>query len=331
MLGQRRVSLKTGGQAMKILIVGCGAIGKLFGVKLATGGNEVLFLDSDPEVVKAINLNGIQLTKLRAEDPGMDTPIRLPATAEGASIDCCDLSILAVKGYSTAPATRSIRRLVSRDSPILTIQTGLGNIETMAEIVDRSAILGGVTYLGATSLSGSKIRHAGVGQTLIGELDGNLSERVKDLKKVFDISGIQAEVSDNIVGHIWSKTLVYAAINPLTALLRLKNGQLVQKMESIALAKRFMDEGRLVAQAYGVQLPEVDPYDLFLDVCHHTEENLSPMLQDILGNRLTEVEALSGAIHAMGKLRGISTPLHQAMTEFIHLLEKWGGGREYIP
>ncbi|MEW6664015.1 MAG: 2-dehydropantoate 2-reductase [Thermodesulfobacteriota bacterium] len=314
---------------MKILIVGCGAIGKLFGVKLARGGHAVLFLDRDPEIVKAINLNGIQLIKLRDEDPETDAPIRLPATADGASVDSCDLCILAVKGYSTAAATRSIRHLVSRESPILTIQTGLGNIETMAEIIDRSYILGGVTYLGATSLSGSKIRHAGVGQTLIGELEGSMTERVKEVKKAFDASGVRTEVSDNIVSHIWSKTLVYAAINPLTAMLRLKNGHLVQKMESIALAKRLIDEGRLVAQGYGVQLPQVDPYDLFLEVCRNTEENLSPMLQDILSSRLTEVESLNGAIHNLGKLRGISTPLHQAMTEFIHLLEKWGSGRDY--
>jgi 2-dehydropantoate 2-reductase len=314
---------------MKILIVGCGAIGKLFGVKLSGGGHEVIFLDNDPEVVEAINLNGIRLTKLDARDSESDLPIRAKATTDGASINSCDLIILAVKGYSTAPATKSVRHLVNRESPILTIQTGLGNIETMAEIINRVDILGGVTFLGATSLNRSRIRHAGIGPTLLGELEGNWTERVKGVKKAFDAAGLQTQVSDNILGHIWSKTLVYAAVNPLTAILRLKNGQLVQKMESIALAKRLIDEGRLVAQAYGVQLPELDPYDLLLEVCHNTAENLSPMLQDILNTRPTEVEALNGAIHAMGKLRGISTPLHQAITELIHLTEKWGTGREH--
>jgi 2-dehydropantoate 2-reductase len=321
--------LHTGGDVMKILIVGCGAIGRLFGVKLASGGHDVLFLESNPDVVEAINRNGISLTKLNAEDPEKKTPIRFQATADGASIDSCNLCILAVKGYSTALAAKSIRHLVSQDSPILTLQTGLGNIETMAEIIERSYILGGVTYLGATSLSESKVRHAGVGPTLIGEMEGSVTERLMKVKEAFVSSGIQTEISDNIVGNIWSKTLVYAAINPLTAILRLKNGHLVQKMESIALAKRLIDEGRLVAQAYGIQLPQVDPYDLLLNVCHNTAENLSPMLQDVLSSRPTEVEALNGAIHALGKLRGISTPLHQAITEMIHLLEKWGSGREY--
>lgn len=314
---------------MKILVVGCGAIGKYFGVKLAGAGHEVLFLEKDQEVVDAVNRNGIFLTGLNTEQLQGGSSHRAVATTDGAAIDSCDLCILAVKGHATAPATRSIRHLVREESPVLTLQTGLGNTETMAEIIDRSNILGGVTYIGATSLSGSRVRHAGVGRTIIGELDGSITQRLKGVKEAFEASGIPTQVSDNIVGHLWSKTLVYAAINPLSAILRLKNGLLVQKMESIALAKRLIDEGRLVAQTCGVQLPELDPYDLLLEVCHNTAENLSPMLQDILNNRPTEVDALNGAINRMGKLRGVPTPLHEGITDLVRLLEKWGSGRDY--
>jgi 2-dehydropantoate 2-reductase len=313
---------------MKILIVGAGAMGKLLAFKLARGGHDVHILDSEPDVIDEINANGIRLVTLDSTSSDREGSVQPRAAIDTSSVSSCDLTILAVKGYSTGPATRSIRHLVNEQSPILTVQTGLGNLETMAEIVDRSAIVGGVTYLGATSLSGARIRHAGVGPTLIGEIEGHVTERSQRIKEAFVASGIQTEVSNNIMGHIWSKTLVYSAINPLTAILRLKNGSLTKKMESIALAKRLIDEGRLVAHAYGIQLPRDDPYDLLLEVCHNTAENLSPMLQDILNNRVTEVEALNGAIHAMGKLRGIATPLHEAITELIHLLEKWGAGRE---
>ena len=100
-------------------------------------------------------------------------------------------------------------------------------------------------------------------------------------------------------------------------------------MESIALAKRLIDEGKLVAQAHAVQLPEHDLYDWLLEVCRNTAENLSPMLQDILNNRPTEIEALNGAIYVMGKHKGVSAPVHQTMTEMIRLLEKWGSGHEF--
>jgi 2-dehydropantoate 2-reductase len=314
---------------MKIIIVGAGAIGRFFGGMLISGGHEVVFVERDLEVVKVLNEKGIEFMKLGVTNHDACLTVKANATADSHSISSCDLSILAVKGYATAAATRSIAHLVSRQAPILTIQTGLGNIETMAGIVVKRNILGGVTFHGATSLHGSKVRHAGAGPTLIGELDGRGTERVERVMEAFEASGIQTKVSDNVVGHIWAKTVVYSAINPLTAVLRLKNGQLVEKMESITLAKRLIDEGKLVARAYAVQLPEEDLYDWLLDLCRKTAENLSPMLQDILNSRPTEIEALNGAIYAMGKHKGIVAPVHQTMTELIHLLEKWGRGREF--
>ena len=71
-----------------------------------------------------------------------------------------------------------------------------------------------------------------------------------------------------------------------------------------------------------------DLYDSLLEVCRRTSENLSPMLQDILNGRRTEIESLNGAIHVMGEKRGLSVPNHQTMTELIHLTEKWRKGSD---
>jgi 2-dehydropantoate 2-reductase len=65
-----------------------------------------------------------------------------------------------------------------------------------------------------------------------------------------------------------------------------------------------------------------------LETCSKTAENLSPMLQDIINNRPTEIEALNGAIYTMGKQKGVAAPTHQTMTDIIRLLEKWGGTRQ---
>ncbi|MEJ2724331.1 MAG: 2-dehydropantoate 2-reductase [Deltaproteobacteria bacterium] len=313
---------------MKIVMVGAGAIGRFFGGMLSKSKHEVIFLDTNPEVVGAVNEKGIQFLKLGEKKTDVYFTAKARATGEGHSIDFCDLIILSVKGYTTAAALRSVAHLVRQESPVLTIQTGLGNIETMGEIVDKQNILGGVTFHGATSLDESKVWHAGSGKTLIGELEGERTERLIKIKEAFDRSDIQTEVSNNVVGHVWSKALVYSAINALTAILRLRNGQVIEKMESIALAKRLIDEGKLVAQACAVQLPHEDLYDKLLEVCRNTAENLSPMLQDILNGRPTEIETLSGMIYSMGKRKGVATPLHQALTDMVKLLEKWGVGRE---
>jgi 2-dehydropantoate 2-reductase len=314
---------------MKIAIVGAGGIGRFFGGMLGRGGHEVVFLEKDPQIASVLNEKGIQFIKL--EDKGSDVYLAadVRATTDPGAIEVCDIIILAVKGYTTAAATKSIAHLITDHTPILTVQTGIGNIETMSKITHQRNILGGVTYHGATSLHGSKVRHAGSGETSIGELNGDKTERVERLAEAFNSCGIQTGISENVEGDIWAKALIYSAINPLTAILRLKNGQLIEKMESIAVAKRLIDEGKLVAHELAVQLPQLDLYDRLLEVCNKTAENLSPMLQDILNSRATEIDALNGAIYSMGKLKGIAAPVHQTMTELVRLLEKWGSGRDF--
>jgi len=314
---------------MHVVIVGAGAMGRFLGGMLGRGGHEVTFVERDPGLVDVLNERGIQFIELGTSGTEPYLTVKTRATTDGRSIQTCDLSILAVKNYSTASAVRSINQLVTAEAPILTIQTGLGNIETMAEIVDIGNVLGGVTYHGATSLHGSSVRHAGTGMTFIGEINFAGKERAEGIKAVFDASDIQTRVTDNVLGYVWAKAVVYSAVNPLTALLRLKNGQLTEKMESIALAKRLIDEGKQVAQAYGIEMSPEDLYDSLLEVCRRTSENLSPMLQDILNGRRTEIESLNGAIHVMGKKRGLSVSTHQTMTELIHLTEKWRKGSDW--
>ncbi len=309
---------------MHIVIVGAGAMGRFLGGMLGRSGHEVTFVEKNPILVDTLNNQGIQFIDLDLSGTSPYLTVQTRATSDGGSIHTCDLSILAVKNNATASAIRSIKHLVTANAPVLTVQTGLGNIETMAEIVPRGNILGGVTYHGSTSLHGSSVRHAGSGMTLIGEIDFSGKERAERIKGAFDASDIQTMVTDNILGYIWAKALVYSAVNPLTALLRLKNGQLTEKMESIALAKRLIDEGTQVAKACAIEMPGEDLYDSLLEVCRKTSENLSPMLQDILNGRRTEIEALNGAIYMMGKKMGLNVPTHQTMTDLIHLTEKWG-------
>lgn len=309
---------------MKILIVGAGSIGKFFGALLGNGGHEIFFVEKDPEVVQAINSIGVSLKNILTSNKETFPVIKAHATTEPETIPQCDLIILAVKGYATAAAARGVAHLVNAETPLITIQTGLGNIETLSEIIDPCNLLGGVTYHGATSLDRSDVWHAGIGSTWIGELDGRNTDRINQIKRAFESGGLQAKVSDNVVGHIWAKVLVYSAINPLTAILRINNGQLIEKIESIALAKRLIDEGKLVAQAYAIHLPRFELYDRMLEVCRKTSDNLSPMLQDIINNRPTEIDSLNGTIYTMGKHKGITAANHQTMTDIIRLIEKWG-------
>jgi len=315
---------------MKIVIVGGGAIGRLFGSFLAKGNNEVTLVDIDREVVGAMQDHGIGVLANGEEDTTAATVVPVKAVSDSSSITACDLLLLMVKSFSTRVAVESIAHLVSADCPLLTVQTGLGNIENISRIVPAEHIVAGMTYMSGTSLGGATVRHGGDGLTYIGELDGSLSPRLQWIGKLFNDCGIRTLTSRRIIGGLWCKVIVYAAINPMSSILKVPNGCLTSRMESIMLMKRLLDEGRTVAEACGIDLFRTDLYADLFDACLRSANNLSSMLQDILNERSTEIDAQNGAICRYAEEHGIVVPTHQTIFELIKLLEKWRPGLEQL-
>jgi 2-dehydropantoate 2-reductase len=126
-----------------------------------------------------------------------------------------------------------------------------------------------------------------------------------------------------IIGRLWCKVITYSAINPVSAILQVPNGALTSKMESITLMKRLLDEGREVANAHAINLVYPDLYEVLFDACARSSNNLSSMLQDILNEVPTEIDAQNGAICRYAEEYGISVPTHRTMVELIKLLECW--------
>ena len=133
-------------------------------------------------------------------------------------------------------------------------------------------------------------------------------------------AGLTCTPVRRFMGRLWCKIIVYSAINSLSSVLRVKNGQLLESMEAITLMKRLIDEGRRVAEAQAVDLVFPDLYQILFDACRRTADNLSSMLQDVLNNRRTEIEAQCGALAAFGREKGIAAPTQQTMTELVKLL-----------
>ena len=305
---------------MKIIIVGAGAIGRIFGIYLSKQGHELLFVDKNERVVEAINNRGLGLMAYGSEDPEEISYTSASAVVDPSSIKDCDLVILAVKSFDTLPASRSVAHLISEKSPILSLQTGLGNIEILEKLVGKDSIIGGFTFMAGTSLSPGVVRHGGIGKTYIGELTGQDSARISKISKVFNESGITCDPCRRIIGRLWCKVIVYSAINPLSSILRVKNGQLLDQMESIELMKRLIDEGENVAKSHAIDLVYPNLYQLLFDACKNSQDNLSSMLQDIINGQRTEIEALNETITRYGKEKGVSTATHETMTELIKLM-----------
>ncbi|MFP7756333.1 ketopantoate reductase family protein [Thermodesulfobacteriota bacterium B35] len=307
---------------MHIVILGAGAIGRLLGVYLRRCDHDITFVEPRTEVVEAINGAGVGFMEQDATDP--DAVVRVPAraVAHADEIRECDLVLLAVKSFDTLTAIRAASHLVSEESPVITLQTGLGNIEQMERVVDRRAIIGGFTFMAATALGPGIVRHGGTGKTYLGELDSRITDRLRNICDIFNRCGLSCTPVHRFMGRLWCKVIVYSAINSLSSILRVKNGQLIESMESITLMKRLIDEGRTVAEAHAVDLVFPDLYELLFTACRTTSDNISSMLQDILAGQRTEIDAQCGALVRFGTRAGISVPTHQTMVELVRLIER---------
>ncbi len=313
---------------MKIVIVGGGAIGRLFGYFLVKGGNEITLIDIDRKTLGALQKRGIGLIEETNHHPEDAKSFPVQALSSADSLTEADLVLLLVKSQSTLAAVKDVAHLIKDSCPLLSLQTGLGNLEVASKILPRENIILGITFMSGTALSEARVRQGGLAKTYIGELNGTFSTRLENINHVFNRCGIETQMVKRIIGRLWCKVITYSAINPVSAILQVPNGSLTSKMESITLMKRLLDEGKAVADSCLIELVYPDLYELLFDACEKSANNLSSMLQDILNEMPTEIDAQNGAICRYAKEQGVSVPTHQTMVELIKLLECWKPGVE---
>jgi 2-dehydropantoate 2-reductase len=303
---------------MKIAIVGAGAMGSLFGGLLAESGNEVYLLDIWEEHVETINKKGLWIEGLSG-----DRFIKIKAVTEAKEIDgISDLIIIFVKSYHTESAAKSISSLVGKDTSILTLQNGLGNFEILSNIFGSEKVIAGTTSYGATILGPGRVRHAGIGPTAIGELNGKITNRIEKVSQLLTQAGIKTKTSDNVLGSVWSKLLINVGINALGVLIRVKNGELVKGKYSLKLQRELIEEASEVAKKKGIKLIHQDMVKEVASICEKTSGNINSMLQDVLKKRRTEINFINGAIVREGRKLNLSTPVNQVITDLIKAVEE---------
>ncbi|SFR06382.1 ketopantoate reductase family protein [Desulfoscipio geothermicus] len=301
---------------MKIAVIGAGAMGSLFGAYLAGGGHQVALVDVWREHVEMINKQG-----LRIEEKSGEKIVSLTAEKDTRNLGAQDLVIIFVKSYNTADAVNTARNLFTESTVILTLQNGLGNAEIIADTVRNATVLAGTTAHGATVLGPGYIRHAGVGETIIGIYKGAGDRRVHDIADTFTNCGIKTRVVDDIASQLWGKLLINIGINPLTALLNVTNGRLVEYDATCALMQMLVSEGEAVARAGGINIPYADVLEKVKQVAVATGTNRSSMLQDLDKGGRTEIDFINGAVVREGAKLGISTPYNEMVTQLIKAVE----------
>ena len=299
---------------MNFLIVGPGAMGCLFGGRLKRAEHPVLLLDYKEERANRINANGITL-----EGVGGDFKVQVSAVT-GKPRQKIDVVLICVKAYQTGKVARDLASWLDPGVVVLTLQNGLGNLETLEKAFGAKRVLGGVTAEGATLLGPGHVRHAGRGPTIIGPV-GPDHGPVEGIVSAFSDAGFDIRAVDGVQDLIWGKLIVNVGINALAAITRLKNGRL----PGIEGTRQVMEEAILeavkVADAKGIRLPFPDPVERVLEVCRGTADNIASMLQDVLAQRVTEIRYINGAIVSEGRKLGIPTPVNFTLSCLVQALQ----------
>jgi len=308
---------------MNVLIIGAGAIGSLFAGYLAAGGLSVTLVENSPAIPSQINRDGLRIRGVRGEQV-----VRVPVLRDADQSAPADLIMICVKAYDTAAALQQHAAACRRGGLVLTLQNGIGNVEEIERQVGRERTLAGVTTMGANLAAPGEVIHAGEGETIIGEVNGGWSERARRLAEAFTLAGIRTSVSPNIHNLLWTKLCINAAINPLTALLHVHNGVLVEHEPTQNIMRATVDEVVAVAGELAITLDRELLFTRAIEVARATAHNRSSMLMDVLNGKPTEINYINGAVARIGRERGLTAPVNEMLTNLVLALESTSLARE---
>ncbi len=284
---------------MRIQIMGAGALGSLFGSLLHMAGFDVTFVARGRQF-EALK-RGLRLSGL------IETELKVYVTDKP---EDADITFVTVKAYDTERAAKQLESV--EPGVVCSLQNGVGN----EEILQRhcSKVLGGVTSYAANLADFGHVVYAGEGYTYVGEMDGRISDDAKLVADVLKKAGIRAEAVNDIDFRIWAKAAVNAAINPITALCRVRNGKIVENPDLWAVARAVSMECQEVLKRMGYML---DVTAEVRRVAEMTAQNRSSMLQDIERGKRTEIDFINGAFVRKGRELGVSCPINDMLTKLV--------------
>lgn len=289
----------------KVLILGTGALGTLFAARLAAAGVQVAVLGTWTEAIAALNKDGARVEGEKSQPvfAAADPSVCAPA----------DLALVLVKSWQTERAARQLAECLAPGGLAVSLQNGLGNDALLAGILRQAQggasglrrVSAGVTTLGAFLTAPGVARLAGAGPVWL-----EAHPRLDGLAALLAEAGFRVERAADIRPRQWGKLVINAAINPLTAILRVPNGSLLADPLARGLLGGLAREAASVAEALGVALPFPGPERAAEEVAKRTAANHSSMLRDVLRGAPTEIEAINGAVVREGQALGMPAPLN---------------------
>ncbi|MHA1135639.1 MAG: ketopantoate reductase family protein [Candidatus Thorarchaeota archaeon] len=301
---------------MKIVVVGSGSIGSLYGAYLSTKeGNEVILVGRNPHIA-AIRAKGLHIQGIMGE-----RKFHLNAVEDASEIEDADLILLTTKTYDSIPAIKTAKHLIDKGAYVMLIQNGLGTEERVAEELQTTRVLRATTCMGALRIGPGIVEATGCGLTELGSRYPENYAYVLELTEMLRKCGFDIRASENIEGVVWTKTLVNCGINPVGALTGFKNGEVYKNPELRGLVIRLVEEAVEIVEALGIELTTEDPVRYALGTAKATGDNINSMLQDIMAGKRTEIDSITGEIIRLGKELGIDTPSNETVYALVKAIE----------
>jgi len=292
-----------------LLIAGTGAMACYFGARLAPYA-DVTLLGTWSEGLQAVRRDGI-----RVDSNGHTKTMEVNAESDLKHGTKVRHALVLVKSWQTERAAGQLARYLEEDGVALTLQNGLGNLEKLEAALGAGRVALGVTTLGVTLIGPGHVRLGGDGPIYLAP-----HARLDGLESLLEQAGFALERVDDLQSLQWGKLMVNTGINPLTALLKVTNGELLELPQACEVMAAAARETAAVAAARGIRIPYADITARVIEVARQTTSNRSSMLQDVLRGAPTEIDAICGAVTQIGEQLGIPTPVNRLLWQLVRSL-----------
>lgn len=305
----------------RFVVFGAGAVGCHFGAKLALAGAPVTLIGR-PAHVAAIRERGLWF-----DSAGTRTTVALEADTTSEPLRDADVVLMCVKSGDTASAAREIAERAPHGAVVLSMQNGVDNVARARAAAPGLDPVAAVVYVGASMGGPGHVVHAGRGDLVIGEYPGGLADteagRCARVAAVFERAGVPCRVSSDVRAELWTKLVMNAAFNAVSALTRARYGAIVADPGAVATMYTLIDECVAVARADGVALAAPEALaEAATTLGAAMAGATSSTEQDLARGRPTEIDALNGYVVARGDALGVPVPVNRALHVLVRLLER---------
>ncbi len=307
---------------MRVVVVGCGAMGSSYAAALVRGGHDVEVLEANPRVVDLLGDGGVTVV----EPGGAEHALRLAATLDPADVaPGPDVLLVFVKAYDGAAAARAAAPLVGPDTIVATVQNGWGHGELLAEHVPTERLVVGVTFEAANAPTPDRVIHYANGPTQLGPWrPGSGVDAAEAVAALLRTGGLQATALADARPEIWEKLVFNAAYSAVPTITGLSLPGVAARPDAWALCSALVDEAVAVAALEGIELDAagiVAKAAGLAETSKGTGGGKPSMLLDVEARRPTEVAVINGAVVAAAERHAADAPLHRAALALIGGIE----------